>query len=195
MDGRRIGVRLATAVAVLVAIPTSGGTEPSPATKVVFLVRHAEKATDDPTDPSLTAAGTRRADLLASMLAATGVTGLYSTEYRRTRDTLMPLAAAVGLEVTVVPAREMDRQVRILRDLPAGSVVVVAGHSNTIPALVRALGGDLQGTTPTSHGEMLGDDEHDRLFAVVSRVGRKGGGGSGVQTLELRYGEPARRRP
>ncbi len=141
---------------------------------VVFLVRHAEAGDTHEGDPALTELGRRRAEALAALLEHVGVTRLYSTEYRRTRETLAPLAARVGLELTVVPGAALAEQVEQLRQLPAGSVAVVAGHSNTLPALVRGLGGVVS-------EEVLPSFAYDRLFVVVQSAP--------PLVLELRYAQ------
>ena len=65
--------------------------DPEPST-TVFLVRHAEKAKDDPRDPTLSDAGRRRAEALDALLVRVDVTHLFATEYKRTQQTLEPLA-------------------------------------------------------------------------------------------------------
>jgi broad specificity phosphatase PhoE len=132
----------------------------SPAPVVVFLVRHAERADDDPRDPGLTTAGVARADALARMLADVGLTHIWSTDYRRTRGTAGPVASAVGLEVALYDpgaADAMEAFANRLRAAPGRHLVV--GHSNTTPALVQALGGDPLGE--------IAEDEYDRLYVLV----------------------------
>ena len=141
----------------------------------VFLVRHAEKERDGTPDPGLTDAGRKRAEELARVLGSAGVTRLYASEFRRTRDTLGPLAEATELNVETIPAGAPDRLTAALRALGGGSVAVVAGHSNTVPALMRALGGD-------PGIDQLPEDAYDRLFLVtLPDRGRP-------KALELRYG-------
>jgi phosphohistidine phosphatase SixA len=131
------------------ASPALGGT--------VWLVRHTEKADDGTRDPALTAAGKAQAELLAVLLRDAGIEQIYSTDYLRTRDTVVPLASRIGVEITLYDPASPQVLVELLQDA-AGSCLVV-GHSNTIPELVKLLGGDPHGA--------IGHDEHDRLYQVV----------------------------
>lgn len=127
----------------------------------VFLVRHAETtaSTREVEDPPLSEDGQARATALARLVSGAGVTHLFASEYARTQATLAPLAEGLSLEVEVIPARSTDQQLAALRALPPGSVAVVAGHSNTVPDLVSALGGVA--------GEPIDHEEYDRVFLVV----------------------------
>lgn len=137
---------------------------PAAAQQLVYLVRHAERADGgagsmtSETDPPLSKAGEARAARLAAMLADARVTAIYATEYRRTQDTAKPLAARLGLKVLSNPARDGDALIAKLKKDHAADVVLLVGHSNSIPALVKALGG--QEIT-------IRDDEYDNLFVVV----------------------------
>lgn len=143
--------------------------------RTIVLVRHAEKDPAGGDDPALTPAGEARAVLLARTLGASGVTHLFASELLRTRATLAPLAESTSLAVAQLPARDLERWLAELRGLPAGALAVVAGHSNTVPAIVRGLAG--------RGPEALGDDEHDRLFVVTLAEGCE------PSLLELRYGD------
>lgn len=141
---------------------------------VVFVVRHAEKDTAYRDDPPLTPAGRARAALLARTLAAAGVTRVFSTPTRRTRDTAAPLAAAIGDSVRLVgpTALLLER----LAALAPGERALVVGHSNTVPDLVSALGG-----APAP----IADHEYDRLYVVIRTPGRP------ATVVLLHYGAPA----
>lgn len=123
------------------------------------LVRHAEKATDDPDDPDLSGVGHERAQRLAATLARADLTAVLVTEFRRTQQTAQPTADAHGVALTRYyakgPANEVAAQWR--RSYPRGTVLVV-GHSNTIPDLVTALSGQT--------AEPMTDQEYDRLTQV-----------------------------
>ncbi len=147
---------------------------PEPIT--VFVVRHAEKATDDPRDPNLSQAGHQRAAELARVLGDARVSALFASEFRRTQQTLTPLAEARGLTTTVVGAAAIDSLAARLEALPAGSRAVVASHSNLVATIVKQLCG--------AEVPPLTDADYDRLY-VVTLTG-KGTGSVAV----LRYGLP-----
>jgi phosphohistidine phosphatase SixA len=156
------------------ALAAQGGEDPGSSGPIIVLVRHAEKAADHPTDPSLTREGHARAAELARLLGRSDVTAVLSSDYRRTRDTAAPLADRLGIEVELYDAGALDALATELLGR-TGSIVVV-GHSNTTPELVTLLGGD--------PGEPIDDAEYDRLY-VVHPV--EGGPSA---TLVLRFGRP-----
>src|SRR5262249_38876379 len=129
------------------APPTPQGKVRKAFSATAILFRHAEKSAEgDPKDPSLSEAGMERAKSLAKLLARSRATHLFASEYKRTQETLGPLSAVMKLSVVVVPgAKTADLAVKLL-ELPSGSVAVVSGHANTIPALATLLGGTLLGT-------------------------------------------------
>ena len=142
------------------------------AQQVVFIVRHAERAaapagqTPAPgmmaDDPPITPAGEQRAARLASMLASAGIRHVFTSEYLRTRQTAAPLAAKLGLAPVTVPAKDPDALLARIRG--ADGNVLVVGHSNTVPDLLKKLG--VSGTVT------IADSEYDNLF-VVFRDGDK----------------------
>jgi broad specificity phosphatase PhoE len=119
---------------------THDGSDASQATPTFVLVRHAEKATDDPKDPSLSDIGRARAARLAASFTGVPVVAVYATGYRRTQATAQPTAEAHGLPVRTydagVPADAFAAELRAAH--VAGTVLVV-GHSNTVPAIASAL--------------------------------------------------------
>jgi broad specificity phosphatase PhoE len=148
----------------------------------VILVRHAEKDPQgDAQDPGLSEAGNARAEALARLLAPAKPTHLYASEYQRTQRTLAPLAAKLGLKLEPQPAAKSTELAERLRALPEGSVSVVAGHSNTIPALAEALGGHLEGLVKGQ----LGENEFGRVFVLT--LPPASASGVATTTLELGY--------
>jgi broad specificity phosphatase PhoE len=131
------------------------------ATTVVVIVRHAEtEASSDP-DPGLSVDGRERAARLAKMLSEArpvrGIDAIFTSELRRTQQTVTPLSETLALPVSVVPtATWKDLPRRILRS-HRGEYVLVAGHSNTVPSLIHALTGETVS---------LREDEYDAMFIV-----------------------------
>lgn len=176
---RRAAVRLALLLLVALCTAPTAAAQSAPPTTVI-LVRHAEKAPVEGRDPPLDEAGLARARALADVLADAGVEVIFSTDYARTRDTARPLAERLGLAVQVRGAtggeQYVAEQAREIRERHAGRTVVVVGHSNTTPMLVRALGGAEVGPIP--------DSEYDHLYVVT--IPAEGP----VRTLRARYGPP-----
>ena len=142
------------------------------AQKVVILVRHAERAdagpapgggmTKTPADPLLSAAGEARAQKLAAMLGDAGVTTIYTTEFRRTQDTAKPLAAKLGVTAQVVTANDLAGLVGKIKGSKPADVVFIVGHSNTVPDIIKQLGGP---------AVTIADTEYDNLFVLVPQTG------------------------
>lgn len=117
------------------------------ATTTIYLVRHAERADDDPEDPSLTAAGELRAQALQTALRHVQVDAVYTTHFQRTRLTAQRVIDAHDPEVhtrevtfdSVDP--HVEEMAATLRSDHAGETVLVVGHSNTTPMLAEALTG------------------------------------------------------
>jgi len=137
-----------------------------PPVTTIYLVRHGEKdPTPGLTDPPLTAAGEARARLLARRLARRHPAALFTTDTRRTRATLAPLAQATGLAPLVYSAKDPAALAARLGHDYAGQTVVVVGHSNTLLPLLAALGA-------TAAPAEIKDEEFDYLFKVELRAGQ-----------------------
>lgn len=144
----------------------------------VFVVRHAEKSAEPANDPALSPAGIARAAALDSALAGTKLTAIIVTPYRRNVETAAPLARRFGLTPIVIPipaqggvplhAIAVAAEARRL-----GGTVLVIGHSNTVGAVVEALGGPAVGDLP--------DNEYQSLFTVLLGEG-------GAQVVRGRFG-------
>jgi len=127
------------------------------AAPVVFIVRHAEKASAGGKDPDLSVEGQKRADALAHILKDSQITSVFVTEFKRTQQTAAPTARALQVSPTVVPANDIGALVQKLRASNGNALVV--GHGNTIPDLLKALGI----TTPVS----IPEDDYSEIFAVL----------------------------
>ena len=110
---------------------------------LVIVVRHAEKAAEPKDDPALSPAGEQRAQQLATALADAQVSAILTTQYRRTQLTAAPTAKRFGITPTVITARREAPDAHVPEVLAAiralSGVVLVVGHSNTVPEIVAGL--------------------------------------------------------
>ena len=131
--------------------------------QMVIVVRHAERADGGvsmapASDPELSEVGKARAQKLAAMLADAGIVAIYTTQYRRTKDTATPLGDKIGVSYEAVPSGDMAGLVAKIKSHKSGAVLVV-GHSNTVPVIVKALGGS---------DVKMADDEYDSIYFVAA---------------------------
>ena len=147
---------------------------PAAAQSSVFLVRHAERADSGMSpapgaDPDLSEAGKARAESLATVLKDANITAIFTTQYKRTQQTAAPLAKALGITLTIVPSKDTVDLVKQVK--AAKGNVLVVGHSNSVPDVIKGLGISTPVTIP--------DDEFDSLF-IVSRE-------ASASVLQLHY--------
>lgn len=154
----------------------------TPAVTTIVVVRHAEKGTDDPRDPDLSTEGLERAEALSALLKDAGVKAIYTTQYKRTRQTAEPLARQFGISIIERPvssanaatyARDLAQEILVRN---AGESVLIVGHSNTVPEIVTALSGQ---PVPA-----ITEAEYDHVFMVtVPALGA-------ARLKQSRYGRP-----
>ena len=164
---------LLAAASLLIAGPTLAQT--------VILVRHAEKV-DASADPVLSEAGQRRAFDLAVALSDADLTHVFTSPLQRTVLTARPAAEAHAINPEAISFEggteaHIVRIAERIRALPDDAVVLVVGHSNTVPLIARALG-------ETGPSEMA-DCEYDRLTVISIEDD-----GDSPAVIG-RYGEPA----
>ena len=115
------------------------------AQNAVFVVRHAERAdggaagaTSMANDPDLSDVGRTRAQALAAALKDAGVTAIFVTEYKRTQQTAEPLAKLLGIQPTIVSAKDAPGLLDKAKAVTGRALIV--GHSNTVPDILGRLG-------------------------------------------------------
>jgi len=142
----------------------------------LILVRHAEKKIVPPEnkDPDLSPAGLERAEELARMFGGAGITAIYATQYKRTQQTVKPLADKLGLTVNQVEAKETAELVKQVRARGAGQVIFIAGHNNSVPEIIAAMGGPKMPIIP--------ETEYDNLYILTVQSD------GSAKLLKLKYG-------
>jgi len=143
---------------------------------ILILVRHAEKQIVPPEnkDPDLSPSGLERTQELVRMLSDAGVTAIYTTQYKRTQQTVKPLADKLRLPVTQVEAKQTPELVKQIRARGAGQVVFIAGHNNTVPEIIAAMGGPQLPIIP--------ETEYDNLYILTVQSD------GSAKLLKMKYG-------
>src|SRR5258708_30117586 len=132
----------------------------------VILVRHAEKIVDpNNADPDLSPAGQARAQELVRMFGDAGINAIYATQYKRTQQTVKPLADKLGLPVNQINSKNTADLLAQIRAQNSGQVVFIAGHNNTAPEIIAALGGPTFPPIP--------ETEFDNLYVATVYRTRK----------------------
>ncbi len=153
----------------------------SQATTTIIFVRHAEKASEPADDPPLTPAGGRRVAELTRQLrdadVIQGIDAIYATPFRRTRETAQPLSEALGIPITSYDPDDNEAVLEDILDRHKGKIILVVGHSNTLPGLIADLGA-------SKRVPPIADDEYDNIYVVAIPWFGK------TKTIRLRYGEP-----
>lgn len=103
-----------------------------------ILLRHAEKEAST-SDPALSPEGRSRTEFLARWVGAAGqgYKAVWSSDYRRTRDTAGPIAESLGANIQIYDPRDLSALAETLLEAEVNAVVV--GHSNTTPELAVLL--------------------------------------------------------
>jgi phosphohistidine phosphatase SixA len=157
-----------------VAIAGCAGSLQAQQSRTIYLVRHADKVSDD-VDAPLSGAGQRRAACLANTLRDANIQQIITSELQRTQQTAAPLAEKLHLKPVAISINKVDDLISAIRDSKASSVLVV-WHDATLPRILLALGAPE--ITPIAH------TEYDRFF-VVTMVGE--GKDSRTGFASLRY--------
>ncbi|MER3430558.1 MAG: histidine phosphatase family protein [Blastocatellia bacterium] len=106
--------------------------------KTFILVRHAEKSDEPESDPDLTDVGRERARRLSQIIGKFRPGAIYSTAFRRTRETAMPLAERRRLNIQTYDAKTPQDLVTAITKSEVKRFLIV-GHSNTVPGLANLL--------------------------------------------------------
>ena len=151
----------------------------------VFLIRHAEREDEPRQDPPLSKVGVARSQALARLLTTAGIKAVFTSQFTRTKQTAEPLATKLGINVTPFTLKSNPSNPRQIAEEStaevtnkilehAGESVLVIGHRNSIPDVIKMLGGDF---IPT-----IDERKFDDLFIV--NVYAKGK----AKVVQLKYG-------
>ena len=173
-------------IALLLLSQLAFAQQPNNVVTTVFLIRHAERAEEPRQDPPLTEKGVARSEALARLLSTAGIKAIYTSQFARTKLTAEPLAKQLGVTATAISLKTSPSNPRAIAEEStketvdkilshAGGGVLVVGHSNSIPDVIKMLGGDV---VPT-----IDEKKFDDLFVVTVYANGK------AKVTHLKYGE------
>ena len=153
----------------------------SQATTTIIFVRHAEKEITNNNDPGLTDEGKKRVFELTRQLkdadVVAGIDAIYSTPFKRNMQTVGPLAAALNLNIHNYEKDNYEQVLNEIQDNYKGKIILVVGHSDTLPGLMAELGA-------SKKVPVIADNEYDNIYIVsIPWFGK-------TKTIRLRYGQP-----
>lgn len=144
----------------------------------IYLVRHAEKLTGD--DPLLTTEGNKRAGDLMRALNDKKIVRIYVTEYRRTQHTGDSLSIQLGIDtvhyLSDTSCIDLLNKIKANRDL--NRTILIIGHSNTLPTIIKKLG------LLDYSAEDIPSNEFDNLFLMKFKKGRP-------TLTKMKFGQPS----
>jgi phosphohistidine phosphatase SixA len=161
-------------VLVLILMTFAGAVAQTNPITTFILVRHAEKADDGTADPDLKPEGFERAKQLAWLLKNTSLDAVYSTKYRRTKNTVAPVAQGKGLEVQFYESIKPEVLDGLITK-HAGGTILIGGHSNTTPQIANFLIGK-------EEFAVFPDNEYGNILIIS--VAEKG---KNVKIVKLNY--------
>ena len=129
----------------------------TPSTTTYYLVRHAEKACEDCGRCGLSQEGSIRAIALANYLSDKGIDTVFASQCLRTISTAQPIANRKGKKVNTYHADNLDSFINSLGAISNKDVLIV-GHSNQIPMMVKALSGKRV---------FISDTDFDNLYIIT----------------------------
>ena len=113
----------------------------------------------------------------AELYGDSGIAAIYATQYKRTQQTVKPLADKLKLPVTQIEAKKTADLVKEIRAHNAGQVVFIAGHNNSVPEIIAAMGGPQLPIIP--------ETEYDNLYILTLQADGT------ARLLKMKYGSAA----
>jgi len=142
---------------------------PPGTTTTVIMIRHAERAREHG-DSALTPEGRQRALALVAAIGDKEITAIYSPDRGRNRETVQPLAAHLGVTITLIPETRLsntrrfaDEFVQEILSKHAGKMVVWVGNKSP----VGIWGGNLKEIYQRLGGPGDPPAKYDDLFIIT----------------------------
>ena len=151
-----------------IAQPSADSIQPSEEYTRIIVLRHApkakpletEKESNNRKDPPLNTLGLTKAEAYADFADLYSISAIYSTNLRRTKDTVRPLSEKTGVKIdTSIKPFDYQAQIQSILTNHKNKTVVIVGHSNTVPGFINHL-------LPNENMPDLAHDAYDDIFIL-----------------------------
>jgi phosphohistidine phosphatase SixA len=152
-----------------------------PSTTTIYIVRHAEKdiSNSKNQDPELSEIGQARVKALNEKLKNQKIDAVFSSKFKRTKQTGAGVAERNGLIIQEYDAHNYKDLSDLVKNKFKNKKVLIIGHSNTVLELIESFGAN----RPLG---ALTDDDYDFFFEVkIDHMGK-----AALSTSQ--YGKPHR---
>ena len=130
-----------------------------------YVVRHAEKVLTPPNayDPPLTNAGQQRSNDLNTYLGKRKPDSIFVSTFLRTQQTAAPTATAAGVTPIIINQTDTNSVNAFITRLYKMNKkkVLVVGHTNTVPRIVKGLSGQTINT--------ISEVDYDNIYIIKIR--------------------------
>lgn len=157
-----------TIILLLLSICSYSCINALPNSTVVYIVRHAEKDVSDPKnqDPDLSAIGKLRAKDLNERLKIHKIDAVFSTKFKRNKQTGEAIAKRNGLIIREYDAHNYNELSQLVKTEFKNKKVLIVGHSNTVLELLESFGA----VRPIAS---LTDSDYDFFFELkINSIGK-----------------------
>jgi broad specificity phosphatase PhoE len=110
----------------------------------------------------------------AHLLKDARITRIYTSQWKRTKQTAAPLAQALDLPTTEIPDGDPEQTFASIRANDPKGIVLIVGHSNTIEPLLRQW---------SASATLDVGNQYDNLLVVIPT-------GDQASWVRFKYGEP-----
>lgn len=130
-----------------------------------YIVRHAEKENTSKDSP-LSKKGIERSEALNVKLNSIKIDSVFASNFIRTQQTVAPTAHSHNLPIMIKDQTKenLNKFIDQLKKIK-GKNIVIAGHSNTVPEIIKGLTGQ--------NVESIKEDEFDRFYKVKIGIRKK----------------------
>jgi 2,3-bisphosphoglycerate-dependent phosphoglycerate mutase len=103
-----------------------------------YFIRHSEKM-DQSENPNLSELGKKRAENWKNIFSEITFDAIYSTDYKRTIETVTPTANSKNITITITIYNPKTINIEEFKKATTSKTILIVGHSNSTPTFVNKI--------------------------------------------------------